>query len=296
VRVAKIGVNILKSSITALLLLATVLGCAAFAASSANYAISAEVFDYGGASMESTSYLLTSKLRDTKPENMTSSSFSLESRFMGIVAATSSYSTFESPVVTSITPDSAFNDKIYHFVINGSNISFDATVRLTRGALVIYPVGNIVTVDSSVSMEASFDLSGVQSGGWDVVVTNTGWGRSARLVSGLTVSTQGVVKIVGIPVNDPNPFNPDSGPTHIKYKLTSPAAIGLYMFNQKGEIVWKKEIPYGANGGTIDNDLIWDGTSDFREDLPTGVYVLKIVNRTRGSNELGGIKIAILRR
>lgn len=269
----------------------------AFAATSESYAISAEVIDLGGASMESTGYRLFSKLRENVPEVTTSSSYTLEGRFMGVVYGTGAFSTFETPVITSISPNQGYNTASYEVVIRGWNISSDAIASLT--APLQSPIyGTNITVETSTSMECKFDLTGADPGKRNVVVTNMGYGKNGSLAGGFTVKSPGKVAIIGVPINEPNPVNPSAGPTMIKYTLNTSATITLYLFNQKGELIWQKTIPSGQNGGSAGNNSVpWNAISSFNEEVPTGVYLLSIVSRSDGTTkELRRMKIAVLRR
>jgi hypothetical protein len=268
----------------------------AFAGSSANYFISAEVIDLGGASAASTNYKMLSKVREAGPQVTTSAGYTLEGRFMGMIVGSGAIITGETPVITSIRPNKGYNNISYRVVINGANISSDAAASLTS---LSQPAinGTDVSIESSTSMECTFDLTGSVVGARNVTVTNTGFGKIGVLASGFTVLSPGRVKIIGTPFNDPNPFNPSSGPTMIKYKLNTSAAITLYLFNQKGELIWQRTYSAGENGGVAGgNAVAWSGISDFREDVPSGVYLLSIISRAGGSTrELGRIKIAVIR-
>jgi len=271
---------------------------AAFAATSANYAISAEVMDLGGTSATSTNYKLTSKLRDNVPQVTTSASYTLEGRFMGVVYGTGAFTTAETPVITSITPKQGYNNREYRVVIHGWNISFDATVVSLVAPSKPIIDGTNVTVESSTSLECTFDLNNADVGQRNVNVKNTGYGKTGVLAGGFTIIAPGKVQVIGKPANTPNPFNPSEGPTTITYQLNTSASITLYLFNQKGEIIWKKTIPAGENGGVAgDNYVNWDATSAFNEEVPTGVYILSIVSNVDGaSKELSRVKVAVIRR
>jgi hypothetical protein len=274
------------------------LSLAAFAATSANYAISAEVMDLGGASSTSTNYKLTSKLRDYVPQVTTSASYTLEGRFMGIVYGTGAFTTSETPVITSVTPNQGYNNREYRVVIRGWNISFDATsVSLVAPSKTTID-GTNVTWESPTSLECSFDLNNADVGQRNVNVTNMGYGKTGVLAAGFTIVAPGRVQVIGTPVNTPNPFNPLEGPTKITYKLNTSASITLYLFNQKGEVIWKKVMPAGENGGVAgDNYVNWDATSAFNEEVPSGVYILSIVSNVNGaSKELSRVKVAVIRR
>jgi len=282
---------------TAIIALLFLLSITAFAATSANYAISAEVMDLGGASMESVGYRMFGKLRENVPQVVTSASYTLEGRFMGVVYGTGAFTTAETPVITSITPKQGYNNREYRVVIHGWNISFEATVSLTSlSKPIIY--GTNITVESSTSLECSFDLNNAAVGKRNVAVLNTRYNKTGTLAGGFTIVSPGRIAVVGTPTSTPNPFNPSTGPTMINYKLNTSASITLYLFNQKGEVIWQKIMPAGENGGMAgDNYVNWDATSAFNEEVPTGVYILSIVSNVDGaSKELGRVKVAVIRR
>jgi hypothetical protein len=241
---------------------------------------------------------LTSKLREVVPQVTTSSGYTLEGRFMGVVYGTGAFSTFETPVITSITPNQGYNTASYEVVIRGWNISSDAIASLTGSLSQPTIYGTNITVETSTSMECKFDLTNADPGKRNVLVTNTGYGKNGSLAGGFTVKGPGKVEIVGTPVNDPNPVIPSAGPTQIKYTLNTSATITLYLFNQKGELIWQKTIPSGQNGGSAGNNSVpWNAISSFNEEVPTGVYLLSIVSRSDGATrELRRMKIAVLRR
>ena len=292
---------IMKRSVLILFILIWCCGLAclqagAYAATSPNYAISAEVIDLGGASIGSSGYHLIGKLRESVPDLITSASYTIESRFMGMVYGSGTYSTIETPVVQSITPQAGYNNASYRVVINGWLISSDATVSLTG---LSQPVinGTTITIESSTSLECTFDLNNAAVGVRNVQVTNVGYSKIGVLAGGFTVQSPGNVDVIGTPSNDPNPFNPATGPTMIKYKLTTAASISLYLFNLKGALIWQKTIPAGQNGGSAgDNSVPWNAMTYFNQQVPTGVYILSIVSNSGGrSKELDRIKIAVLR-
>jgi hypothetical protein len=283
-----------KKFISAVILL--IIASAAYAASSASYSISLEVIDLGGASMGSSGYKMIGKFRDSVPQSTTSSGYTLEGRFIGIAYGTGVITTLETPVITSIKPNTGYNYRSYRVVINGMNISSDATaslISLTQPTI----NGTDVSIESTASMECSFDLTGAITGPRNVVVANLGYGKNCVMPNGFSVIAAGRVDTVGRTYNEPNPFNPSTGPTMIKYKLNTTAAITLYLFNQRGELIWQKAIPAGENGAKAgDNAVPWDAISDFNESVPTGVYVLSIVTRSGGATrELSRIKIAVIR-
>jgi len=289
----------ITSFLISLIITFILLSPVAYAAASANYAISAEVIDLGGAPMNSTTYNMYGKIRDIAPQQTTSSSYTLEGRFFGIVSG-APISTFETPTVTALIPSSGLNDRSYRLIINGTKIS---TVDGDVSAKMIKPgQTNInatdISVESSTSMEATFNMRGAETGVWNVVVTNISTSRYSALSSGsrFTVTSPGPVRIIGTPHNDPNPFNPNEGPTTIKYTLSNSAHIAMYLFNESGELIWQKTYsPTEMGGLSGNNTILWDAVSDFEEKVPTGVYVLRIVSKSGSPRELGKIKIAVIR-
>jgi hypothetical protein len=236
-------------------------------------------------------------VREYQPQLLFGNTLTLESRFLGIVYGSGAIITTDTPGVTSIVPNSALTGTVVRSVINGFFFDMSAVARLSRaGPSYIY--GSNITWESSTSMEATFDLAGAATGAWNVdVVNNGGYGNTGSLANGFTITSPGAPKIIGTPWNDPNPFNPSNGPTRMRYTLSAPATVSLYLFNQKGDLIWSKTYGPDENGGKAgENDPVWDGMTAFRENIPTGVYILRIVSKSGGSaKELGRIKIAVLR-
>jgi hypothetical protein len=223
-------------------------------------------------------------MRESFRDFKTSESYSIEDRFMGIAA-----SSLE-PTVLSITPNKGTNNRTYTVIINGTNFAFGATVIL-RAAGKDDIIATLVTVESSGSMECTIDLNGAPVGKRDVIVTVPG--GAGTLHNGFTIISPSL-KLTD-PRVYPNPFDPNTQIATIEYTLSKDAAINHYLFNQKGDVIWHKTCPAGDNGGAAgDNKVLWNGRSDFKEGVPTGVYVLIITARS-GDKELTRIKIAVLR-
>jgi len=267
----------------------------AFAATSTSYAITPEVIDLGGEYLQSTSYRLLSKMREVEPVYSTSTSYTMEGRFTGVVNQLTIAATFE-PIINSITPNSGSNDNSYKVVISGSQISNDAIAWLERTGFSNINGTNISRAGTPASIECTLALTNETAGAWDVVVQNVGYGKTGRLNGGFTIASVGSAKIIGTPTNEPNPFNPSNGPTHIRYKLSAASGVTLYLFNQRGELIWQRVCPSGDEGGKMgDNDVLWSGYTRFDEGVPTGVYMLYIISKSGGTKELGKVKIAVLR-
>ncbi len=90
------------------------------------------------------------------------------------------------PIVTSITPDSGANNGAVRITdLSGSYFQTGATVKLTKGGQPEV-LGSGVSVVSSSTITCTFDLTGVVTGTWDVVVTNPD-AQSDTLTEGFTV-------------------------------------------------------------------------------------------------------------
>lgn len=256
------------------------------AATSESYSMPVQIIDLGGAAdMTSPSYEIISKARESYRDIKNSPSYSIDDRFMGIVMAST-----QEPTVLRITPKQGNNDRSYIVIINGTNFA-DGTTVILRALNKTDITATLVTVESSTSLECTIDLKGAPTGQRDVIVTVPGKG-SAILKNGFTIIS-GPVELTNL-TNYPNPFNPNTEVTTIEYTLSKDATINYYLFNQQGSVIWHKTCPAGDAGGSAgDNKVTWNGRSDFREGVPTGVYVLIITARS-GERELGRLKIAVL--
>ena len=91
------------------------------------------------------------------------------------------------PIVTSITPNTGVNTGTVHITnLAGDNFNSGAAVKLTRSGQPDINADN-VTVVSSNTITCDFDLTGVTTGQWNVVVTNPDL-QSGTLYNGFTVT------------------------------------------------------------------------------------------------------------
>lgn len=101
-----------------------------------------------------------------------------------------------------------------------------------------------------------------------------------------------VASVTGRMKNVPNPFRPHHGEgTTIIYDLSAPADIRLIIYDIAGKIVWQRQFPQNSNGGTIHNEVPWDGKTDFGEYAPNGIYIYLI---TRESKILAKGQMAVM--
>jgi hypothetical protein len=90
------------------------------------------------------------------------------------------------PTVVGITPSNGFNTGTVHITdLSGADFQPGATVKLTKSGQSDIP-GTGVTVVSPSKITCDFDLSGVATGLWNVVVTNPG-PESDTLANGFAV-------------------------------------------------------------------------------------------------------------
>jgi hypothetical protein len=92
----------------------------------------------------------------------------------------------QAPTVTGITPDSGANNGAVHITdLSGSYFQPGATVKLIKASQPDIP-GTPASVVNSSTITCTFDLTGVITGTWDVVVTNPD-AQGGTLVEGFTV-------------------------------------------------------------------------------------------------------------
>ena len=72
--------------------------------------------------------------------------------------------------------------------------------------------------------------------------------------------------------NFPNPFNPS---TQVTFQLPERAAVGLFIFNLKGERV--RTLLDGNSESAGIHDKTWNATDDFGQRVASGVYILQFV-------------------
>jgi len=261
----------------------------AFASSSADYVISVEAFG-GGGSFESSSshYKVNGIINGIANGIRTSTSYRLGEGFMN-----ASFNALAlTPVITSISPASGNNNGPVSVTINGVNFQTEAVASLERTGQPDISGEGLIVVDTT-KITCSFNLTGALTGAWSVVVRNPD-GRVGVLTGGFTITKpSGRIKVIGRPINYPNPFDPDKGSTTIKFTLSKDGAIELNIFNINGERIWQRKYPPGVNGGKAgDNLILWDGFTAFNQEIPNGIYVFQIAS---GGETLATGKIAVFR-
>ncbi len=103
------------------------------------------------------------------------------------------------------------------------------------------------------------------------------------------IKVLGTVNVIGVCKNYPNPFQPLAYPpvtTKIAYKLSEDGNINIYIFDIAGNIIKRisanageqDSTGMGKGGRQGDNDVEWDGVSDFGTTVGNGVYPYFIVS------------------
>lgn len=107
-----------------------------------------------------------------------------------------------------------------------------------------------------------------------------------------TFLVPGEVALVGSARNVPNPFKPLHGEgTVIQYKLNADAEIKLLIYDITGRSIWQRNYMPGQNGGTVVNNILWNGKNEFGEYVGNGAYVYII---TSGAKVIGKGHLAVI--
>ncbi len=101
---------------------------------------------------------------------------------------------------------------------------------------------------------------------------------TSKEVIDLSVQASGDLALQGIPLNYPNPFNPESGPTSISYTLSKSSNISLNIYDLMGGLIVKKTFASAAQGGKAGyNEVTWDGKDNNGHLVGNGIYIYLIV-------------------
>ena len=165
------------------LLFAITLFAAAAAAYGANYLITTQVIDAGGANGQSAHYQLIGKARGLSLAVPSSTHFIVGEGFLR--TAYISYPIF-APIVTGIDPSNGNNTGTIEVTVSGANFASGASVKLTLSGQPDITATNVTVVNSG-KITCTFDLTGAVLGVWSVTVTNTD-GKSGTLPSAFRIT------------------------------------------------------------------------------------------------------------
>lgn len=94
----------------------------------------------------------------------------------------------------------------------------------------------------------------------------------------LYVQSAADLTIQGIPLNNPNPFDPGSETTTIGYTLSKPANITLSFFDLAGNLIARNSYAANQEGGKAGyNAVTWDGRSSSGSFVGNGIYLYLII-------------------
>ncbi|MFH0886925.1 MAG: Ig-like domain-containing protein [bacterium] len=96
----------------------------------------------------------------------------------------------------------------------------------------------------------------------------------------------------------PNPFDPFKEPINLYYTLSKDASIQFFLYDLTGTLIWKKDITLSDPSGGItgDNQISWNGMTDFGEIIGNGVYLLRVIaNDGAGKIAQARTKVIVLR-
>jgi len=276
----------MKKALLALLIIA--LTVPAFAGTSTTFVNSVEVFGDGGGDAASTNFILHGKARGMGYAVHSSDNFRFGDGYTNSIF----FGGLTRPTIYSINPTSAYNSSPVYVTISGMNFFSGAITKLSRiGQTPL--LGESITVVNSGRINCTFGITNKTVGSWNVEVINPD-GTICTLESGFAVLTPPKpVDVIGSPVNTPNPFNPDAGPTTIKYELNESSPIDLYIYNISGTRIWENHYPPTVMGGKQGvNEVLWTGYNAFSEKIPNGIYIYQI---STGGRTLATGKIAVFK-
>ncbi len=240
-------------------------------------------------SLHTTSPVFTiyASLKDSATTRLTNSRYDLKVGFAGAV-----YFSALGPIVTSITPASAYNlASITGVKIAGANFSANPTVSLRATGEANILAGNQTVTRSEI--DCDFDLRGAKVGFWNVVVENSST-ETASLNNAFEIKSYSYEQSVII--NSPNPFDPARETTVIIYRLPEDKNVTVVIYTTTAELIWKRDYVSGSNGGRAgENNFSWDGLSDPGNLASNGVYLIHVIDRGSGRTLARG-KIAVIRR
>jgi len=94
----------------------------------------------------------------------------------------------------------------------------------------------------------------------------------------LYVQAAADLTIQGMPLNNPNPFDPGSETTTIGYTLSKPANITLSFFDLAGNLIARNSYTANQEGGKAGyNAVTWDGRSSSGNFVGNGIYLYLII-------------------
>jgi len=97
------------------------------------------------------------------------------------------------------------------------------------------------------------------------------WRVRVNALTGIRHESQGAVTCLRLEQNFPNPFNPM---TSIRFSLPEPAQVSLCIYDVSGRLV--RTLLQSARMETGIYSIVWDGTSDARQQVRSGIYLCRL--------------------
>jgi hypothetical protein len=116
---------------------------------------------------------------------------------------------------------------------------------------------------------------------------------STREATNLLVQSALDLTVQGVPLNYPNPFNPESGPTSISYTLSKAGEITLLVCDIMGNQISRQSYSSVVNGGRAGyNEVTWNGRDSGGNLAGNGIYIFVVIG---DGKMLGKGKITVLK-
>jgi outer membrane protein OmpA-like peptidoglycan-associated protein len=167
------------------------------------------------------------------------------------------------PIIQSVTPNTASNTSKIEVTIQGDKFAKDAAVKLSRSEETDVVAKN-VTILSPQKINCTFDLKDKSLGKWDLVVTNKKI-RSAKLVAGFTV---------GLPSPTVKAVTPDQSDNNGIVALTikgSAFRTGAFV------VLSSRQMDIGATKVKVASEAQINCVVNVNQADP-GVYNVKVIN------------------
>jgi hypothetical protein len=181
-----------------------------------------------------------------------------------------------------------------------ATISADANSTLALAASSI-EVDGTATSFAALSGSSTYDaaarvltyhLSLTATGDHAIKITAVDAGGQSSSASLAVKVDTGALKAVAVYCY-PNPYNPNNGNARIAYQLNKDANTAIYLFNSVGELIFKRDIASGNAGAHAgNNEVTWNGQSDFGSVVGNDIYFLRVVS---DGKPVGKAKIAVVK-
>lgn len=147
-------------------------------------------------------------------------------------------------------------------------------------------VGNVLTYSASGLLSGRTYYARVRAR------TNAGTLSEFTAVSGgVTVFVPSQTAELAKPINWPNPFDPNTGPTNIGFVMSESGSVAVKIFTLQGEPVYETSRAYGSAGNQI---LTWDGRNGSGRLVGPGGYIVMIEKKYGSRTDKQRFKMAVL--